>query len=168
KDSMVKHVLAVEASMEALADYFNEDKDLWGLTGLLHDIDYEVVKGDMAKHGLIAESILHSKVNDSIIRAIKSHNYMNTNVMPESKMEKALISADAISGLIIACALVMPSKKLSEVKVDTIAKKFKDKDFARGSDRSRILMCESIGLNKERFFEIALKALQKIHKELDL
>ncbi|MCX8191405.1 MAG: HD domain-containing protein [Nitrososphaerales archaeon] len=168
KDSMVKHVLAVEAIMRGLAEYFNEDIDLWGLVGLLHDIDYESVEGDMKKHGLVAESILHGKVNDSIIRAIKSHNYVNTSIMPESRMERALISADAISGLIVACALVMPSKRLSEVKVETIVKKFKDKDFARGSDRSRILMCESLGIKKEQFFEIALKALQRIDAELGL
>ncbi|MDW8045440.1 MAG: HDIG domain-containing protein [Nitrososphaerota archaeon] len=168
KDSMVKHVLAVEAIMRGLAEYFNEDIDLWGLVGLLHDIDYESVEGDMKKHGLVAESILHGKVNDSIIRAIKSHNYVNTCIMPESRMERALISADAISGLIVACALVMPSKRLSEVKVETIVKKFKDKDFARGSDRSRILMCESLGIKKEQFFEIALKALQRIDAELGL
>ena len=166
--NMVKHMLAVEAIMESLAEYFGDDVNLWGLTGLLHDIDYELVEGDMARHGLLAEKILTSKVDEKIIRAVKAHNDMNTRLTPESRMEKMLISADAVSGLIIACALVMPSKKMGEVRVETIIKKFKDKDFARGSDRKRITMCESIGLEKEKLFEISLKALQGISGELGL
>jgi predicted hydrolase (HD superfamily) len=83
-------------------------------------------------------------------------------------MEKALIAADAISGLLVACALVMPSKKLADVKVETVSKKFKDKDFARGAERERILICEEIGLPREKFFEIALNGLKNVAPQIGL
>jgi predicted hydrolase (HD superfamily) len=107
-------------------------------------------------------------VQEEVIRAIKAHNFENTGVRPETRMEKALIASDAISGLLIACALVMPSKKLCEVKVKTVTKKFKAKDFARKVSRERILLCEEIGIPKEKFFEIALDGLKSISSEIGL
>lgn len=88
--------------------------------------------------------------------------------MPESKMEKALIAADAVSGLIVACALVMPNKKLSEVRPEIVVRRFKEKDFARGCSRERMLYCEQIGLSWPRFAALALVALQNISEELEL
>ena len=166
-EKLIKHMLAVEAIMRGLAKELGENEEIWGLTGLLHDIGFELTKEDFSRHGLLAESIIGDKVPPEVIKAIKSHNKL-TGVEPTSKLDKALIAADAISGLLIACALVMPSKKLSEVKVKTVKKKFKAKDFARGADRNRILYCEQIGIEKERFFEIALNSLKKVAKMLEL
>jgi len=162
------HVLAVEAIMRSTAKHFREDPEKWGLVGLLHDIDYEETEANPEKHSLLAEEILKGLVHEEIIRAIKSHNFEHTGVKPESRMEKALIACDAISGLLVACALVMPSKKLADVKVETVTKKFKDKDFARGADRKRILLCEEIGFSKEKFFEVALEGLKEIASEIGL
>ena len=167
-EKMILHMIAVGAIMRELARYFGEDEDLWELVGLLHDIDYERTKDNPSKHGLVAEEILGSLVSDDILRAIKSHNYENTGIEPRTRMEKALIASDAISGLIIACALVMPSKKLEEVKVKTVKKKFKQKDFARNVSRERILFCEQIGIPREKFFELALNALKGVSDELGL
>ena len=135
KRNIVYHMLAVEAIMRNLARHFREDEEKWGLVGLIHDIDYEKTETTPEKHSLIAEQILKNFLPEELLRAIKAHNFRYTGVKPESRMEKALIASDAISGLLVACALVMPSKKLAEVKVETVAKKFKDKDFARGADR---------------------------------
>jgi hypothetical protein len=161
-------MLAVEAIMRSLAKYFTEDQDKWGLIGLLHDIDYEKTETTPEKHSLLAEEILRGIVPDEIIKSIKTHNHRYTKVMPETRMEKALIASDAISGLLVACALVMPSKKLADVKVETVAKKFKDKDFARGVERKRILACEEIGISKDKFFEIALSGLKSVAPEIGL
>ena len=168
KENIVKHMLAVEAIMRSLAKHFSENENIWGLTGLLHDIDYEKTMDNPEKHGLVAEEILKGKVSEEILRAIKAHNFEHTGITPETRMEKALIACDAISGLLIACALVMPSKKLEDVKIKTVKKKFKDKDFARGADRKRILFCEEINVPKEEFFEIALNGLKQIASELGL
>ena len=167
-EKMILHMIAVGAIMRELARYLGEDEDLWELVGLLHDIDYERTKDDPSRHGLVAEEILGSLVSDDVLRAIKSHNYENTGVEPRTRMEKALIASDAVSGLIIACALVMPSKKLEEVKVKTVKKKFKQKDFARNVSRERILFCEQIGIPMEKFFELALNALKGVSDELGL
>jgi putative nucleotidyltransferase with HDIG domain len=168
KRNIVCHVLAVEAIMRSTAKHFGEDENQWGLLGLLHDIDYEKTEATPEKHSLLAEEILKGVVPDEVVRSIKTHNYRYTGVRPESKMEKALIASDAISGLLVACALVMPSKKLADVKVESVAKKFKDKDFARGAERERILVCEEIGIPREKFFEIALNGLKGVAAEIGL
>jgi hypothetical protein len=168
KRNVVYHMLAVEAIMRNVAKHFGEDEDKWGLTGILHDVDYEKTEATPEKHSLMAEEILKGIVPDELIKAIKTHNYKYTGVMPETRMEKALIASDAISGLLVACALVMPSKKLADVKVETVAKKFKDKDFARGAERERILVCEEIGIPREKFFEIALDGVKNVATEIGL
>jgi putative nucleotidyltransferase with HDIG domain len=168
KRNIFYHMLAVEAIMRALARYFGEDEEKWGLVGLVHDIDYEQTETMPEKHGLVVEQIIGEKLPEELMRAIKAHSSKHTGVEPKSIMEKALIASDAISGLLVACALVMPSKKMAEVKLETVARKFKDKDFARGADRERILLCEEIGLPREKFFEISLNALKEIASEIGL
>ena len=165
-ENLFKHMLAVEAIMKGVAKHLNEDTELWGMTGLLHDIDFE--KAEHKEHGLVAEQLLNSKVSEEIIRAIKSHNFENTNIMPQTKMEKVLVASDSLSGLVIACALIIPTKKLADLEIKTIENKFKQKDFARNCSREKILICKHVGLDKEKFFEIALKSLQEISKELGL
>jgi putative nucleotidyltransferase with HDIG domain len=168
KNNVVYHMIAVEAIMNASAKQLGEDKDRWGLIGLLHDIDYEKTETTPEQHSLLAENMLKDVVDADMIRAIKSHNFEYTGTKPETKMEKALIAADAVSGLLIACALVMPSKKLADVKVESVGKKFKDKDFARGADRERMLFCEQIGIPREKFFEVALNGLKESASQIGL
>jgi len=168
RKNVVYHMLAVEAIIRGVAKHFGEHEDQWGLVGVLHDIDYEKTEATPEKHSLLAEGILKGLVPDEVIKAIKTHNFRHTGVMPETRMEKALIASDSISGLLVACALVMPSKRLVDVKVETVAKKFKDKDFARGAERERILVCEEIGILREKLFEIALNGLKRIATEIEL
>ncbi len=168
KKNVIYHMLAVEAIMHSMAKYLGEDTAEWSLVGLLHDLDYEKTEATPEKHGLLTEETLRDLVPEKLTKAIKSHNSKNTGALPETRMEKALIACDAISGLLVACALVMPSKKLQDVKAETVAKKFKDKDFARGADRERILMCEEIGIPRERFLELALSGLKESASEIGL
>lgn len=168
KKNIVYHMMAVESIMRMAAKFFGEDENQWGLVGLLHDIDYEKTEATPERHGLIAEEILKGYLPDELIKAIKAHNFKHTGVKPETLMEKALIASDAISGLIVACALVTPSKKLADVKVEMIAKKFRDKDFAKGANRERILICEEMGIPREKFFEIALNGIRSIAQEIGL
>jgi putative nucleotidyltransferase with HDIG domain len=168
KKNIVYHVIAVEAIMRELATYLAEDEEKWGLTGLLHDVDYERTEATPERHSLLAEDMLADSVSGDVIRAVKAHNFEHTAVKPETKMEKALIAADAVSGLLIACALVMPSKKLADVRVESVAKKFRDKDFARGADRERILFCEQIGISRDKFFDISLAGLKKSASQIGL
>jgi len=168
KRNVIYHMLAVEAIMRGMAKHLGEDETVWGLVGLLHDVDYEKTEKTPEKHSLIAEDMLKGLVSDEIIRAIKTHNHLYTQIVPKTRMEKALIASDAVSGLLVACALVMPSKRLANVKVESVTKKFKDKDFARGADRERIAVCEEIGIPKEKFFEIALNGLKESAAQIGL
>lgn len=161
KNNVIYHMIAVEAIMTGLAKQLAEDQEKWALVGLLHDVDYEKTETTPEQHSLLAENMLKDIVDADVIRAIKCHNFEHTGVKPETKMERALIAADAVSGLLVACALVMPSKKLADVKVESVAKKFKDRDFARGASRERILFCEKIGISQEKFFEVALNGLKE-------
>ncbi|MEM7821216.1 MAG: HDIG domain-containing protein [Candidatus Aenigmatarchaeota archaeon] len=168
KEYLIKHSIAVEAIMRGVASFLGENIEEWGIVGLLHDIDFEKTENSPEKHGILAEEILRERVREDLIKVIKAHNFENNGTKPEKNIEKALIAADSVSGLIIATALVMPSKKLEEVRVESIIKSFKDKTFARRCSRERITFCEDIGIQKEKFFEISLKSLQKIHEELGL
>src|SRR6056297_3312869 len=103
-----KHSFAVEAVMKELADYFDKDKDKWGLAGLLHDIDYEKTKDEPEKHSIIGAKMLKEKgLDKEIVHAVKSHNKMH-DIPLNSLMDKALFVSDPITGLIVAATLVLP------------------------------------------------------------
>jgi len=166
-ENLVKHMIAVSSIMEALAEKLKKDKDLWKLVGLLHDIDYERTKNNFNEHGKISAEMLRDLLPEDALHAILAHNE-RTGVKPENKIDLSLIVSDALSGLIIATALVMPHKRLEEVKVDSLLRNFKDKSFARNVQRERILMCEELGMSLEELFETGLEALKKVSDELGL
>jgi putative nucleotidyltransferase with HDIG domain len=167
-ENLIKHSLAVEAILKKMANRLREDEELWGLTGLLHDLDYDYTKENPEKHATISTDILEGMVPADISKAIKSHNYQHTSQVPETVLDKSLIAADAVSGLIIATALVMPTKKLSDVELKSLINKFKDNSFARGCNRKKIELCEDVGLNLQEFLGLSLDALKNIADELDL
>ena len=167
-DALRKHMLAVSAIMEALADKLaiaEVDKEKWTIVGLLHDLDYERTCDNFEQHGLITAELLKGKLPEDCLDAIQAHNE-RTGSEPRSVMAKALIAADAVSGLIVPTALMMPSRKLADVRVTSLTKKFKDKSFARAVDRAAVMMCVELGLDRTEFFSIVLDALQKISDEL--
>jgi len=166
--NLIKHCLAVEACMRALAKHFNEDEEKWGLAGLLHDIDYEETKNDPNKHSLIGAEMLEKLGLDrEICEAVKTHNEAH-GIPPASLMAKALYSVDPLTGLIVAAALVLPSKKLADLTVENVLNRFKEKAFARGANREIIKKCEDINLSLEEFIKIGLEAMQNISSELEL
>jgi len=167
-DKLIKHCYAVEAIIRKMARNLSEDEELWAVTGLLHDLDYEYTKDDPKKHASITAQILDGILPDEGVNAIKAHNYMHTDYIPTTTIDKALIAADAVSGLIIAAALVMPSRKLEEVRLETLFKKYNDASFAKGCSRKRIELCIDAGFELEGFLEISLQALQNISDELGL
>jgi len=165
---LIKHSFAVEALMKNLASYLSRDENLWGLVGLLHDLDYEYTKDKPEEHSIQTAEILEGLIPEDGINAIKSHNYIYTKYVPASSLDKALIASDAVSGLIIATALVIPSKKLFDVKHETLIKKFNDKTFAKGCNRKKIELCIDIGIDKKKFLELSLDALKGISEIIEL
>ena len=169
--NIIKHMLALEAVMGALSDKLGGNKGEWKMAGLMHDGDYcdevpvekqgiEITKWAKEKGYEIPESVAH---------AMAAHNWHNTKVKPESVMDWAIFCADSLTGLIVACALILPGKKLSSVTPEFILKKFGQPSFAAGTRREEIKLCEEkLGLSLEEFVKISLKSMQDISNDLGL
>lgn len=173
---LISHSLAAEAVMIKLATYFKAQnpaagilEDQWGLTGLLHEIDYEKTRAMPEKHGLLSEQILLGKVNPLVIHAIKAHNYKHGEIEPEGLMDWSLYCCDELIGMIMLAASETVDKKLLSLTSIEILNKFNDKAFAEGADREQILMCQSkLGITLSEFTEICLSALKGIPDKLGL
>jgi len=166
--NLVKHMLATEAIMRALAKRLGEDEEEWGLTGLLHDIDVELTEGDMNSHSKLGADLARELgASEAMVHAILCHN--ETHGVPlETKLDKALFCADPLTGLIIAAALVRPDKKLANLEDKSVRKKFKEKSFAAGANRQQIAQCSELGFELDEFIELGLKAMQGIAVDLGL
>ena len=166
---LIKHCLAVETAMRGLAKHFGEDQEKWGMVGLLHDIDYERVKDDINQHSLLGAKMLEGLgFGEDICQAVKVHNEAHGQE-PETLMEKALFVTDPLTGLIIASALVLPSRKLADLKKESVLRRFKEKAFARSANREIIGRCqEYLNLSLNDFVELILGAMQGIAPQLGL
>jgi putative nucleotidyltransferase with HDIG domain len=168
-----KHCYAVEAVMRALAGYFNEDEDKWGIAGLLHDADYEETKDDSQnKHTKEVIAWLEKlDAGADLKEAVASHawGYVEGAPQPKTKMEWALYCCDELTGLIVAIALVKPGKRLASVSVDSVMKKWNSPSFAAGVNRKQIKECEArLKVPLREFIRIALSAMQGISNNLGL
>ncbi len=167
-ENTIKHMLATEAIMRALARHFGEDEEEWGLTGLLHDIDMELTEGDMSTHSTLGADLARELgASEAMAHAILCHN--ETHGIPlETKLDKALFCADPLTGLIIAAALVRPDKKLAGVEAKSVRKRFKEKSFAAGANREQISQCTELGLELDEFLALGLEAMKEIADDLGL
>jgi putative nucleotidyltransferase with HDIG domain len=167
-ESLRKHALAVEACMRAYGKKFGEDEDKYGITGLLHDFDYEKYPTP-EEHPFVGNKILEERgYPEDIRRAIMSHAEYS-GVKRESKMEKALFACDELAGFITASALVKPNKSLAEVEAKSVRKKMKDKAFARSVNRDDIINgAADLGIELEEHIAFCIQAMKGIAKELGL
>lgn len=166
--NLIKHMLSTEVVMRQLAEQMAQDSELWGLTGLLHDVDYDQTVDTPEQHGLRGARILEEKgCPPELIQAVKAHNEA-LGFEAETLMDKALYAVDPVTGLVVAAALIHPDKKLAAINVDFILNRFKEKSFARGANREQIESCRELGFSLEEFIGISLKAMQDIAKELGL
>ncbi len=167
-ESLRKHMLAVEACMRAYARKFGEEPDKWGITGLLHDFDYEKYP-TVEEHPFVGNKVLEERgYPEDIRRAILSHAPY-TGVKRETPMEKTLFACDELAGFITATALVKPSKSLAEVDAKSIRKKMKDKAFARSVSREDIINgAAELGVDLEEHITFCIEAMKAIAPELGL
>jgi len=165
-DSLRRHAFAVEAAMRAYAEKFDEDPDMWGVTGLLHDFDYEQ-HPSAEEHPYAGNRILEERgYPEAIRRAILSHAE-HTGVTRDSLMEKTLFACDELCGFLMAVTYVRPDKKIASVKVKSVKKKMKDKGFARAVSREDIVKgCDELGVPFEEHVEFVIQALAGISDEL--
>ncbi len=161
-----KHILAVEAGMIRLAEHLDEDKELWGLTGLLHDLDYAVTVKKPEKHTFTTEAWLKEyNLPAEMIYAIRCHP---GHAECKSKMDWALFATDPATGFIVACALMHPTKKLGNVDAEFMLRRFKEKRFAAGASREAMAACSNIGLELDRFLMLVREGMLSIVDTLEL
>lgn len=167
-ESLVRHMLAVEAALRYYAEQFGEDVETWGLTGLLHDFDWEI-HPTLEQHPQAGAPILRQRgVPEEIVRAVLSHAD-HTGVPRQSRMEKALYACDEITGLITAVALVRPSRSLHDLTAASVKKKWKDRAFAAGANREEIARAtEAFGLELWEHVDHVILAMRRIAPELGL
>lgn len=168
-ENLRKHCLATEAILRALARRLGEDPELWGIVGLVHDLDFEQTSERPAEHTKITCEILATKgFPPEALQAIKEHNAEALGIPRASRLGIALACGETITGLIVATALVYPDKKLASVKPKSIRKRMKKKDFARAVSREIIGECERLGIGLDEFIPLCLEAMQGISDDLGL
>jgi len=165
--NLVKHCLACEAVLAALARRLGEDEDTWRLAGLLHDVDYDQTADSPETHARIGAQILEAAaVPPEIVHAVLAHA---EKAPRESRLDQALWIVDPLTGLIVAAALIRPEKKLAAIDAQFVLNRMKEKSFARGANRDQIRACESdLGLPLDEFIAIGVQAMQEISDELGL
>jgi putative nucleotidyltransferase with HDIG domain len=171
--NLVRHMLAVEAAMRAYARKYDEDEELWGLVGLIHDFDYErhpdlSVEG----HPMVGARILREQGwPEEVVRAVLAHAGEYTGVKPESRMEKVLVAVDELTGFLVAVALVRPTKDIRDItKISSVRKKWKDRSFAAAVNREEIEhACQELGVDLwTEHVPLVLEAMKGIAPELGL
>jgi uncharacterized protein len=161
-----KHMIATQACMRRLAKHFGEDEELWGFTGLVHDLDYDQTAQNSAQHGLIAADILKEKgVAESVIYAVKAHP---GHVPVQGRLDRALYAVDPLTGLIVAATLMHPTKKIANVDTEFVMRRYNEKRFAAGANRDQIATCSQLGLTLEQFIQLCLEAMQGVADKLGL
>lgn len=162
-----KHCLACEACMRALAQRFGEDPDVWGLAGLVHDMDLDETENDRERHSVVAAEILSARgVSGDVVQAVLGHNDKAPRM---TTMARALWVVDPTTGFITAAALVRPSHSTADLEVPSIKKRMKDKRFAAAVSRERILACEAeLGIGLDDFLGLCLHAMDAVRSDLGL
>jgi len=169
--NLKKHCLATEAIMRKLAERLGEDVELWGMIGLLHDLDFEKTKDSPEQHTIVATRLLEERgFSPGFTRAVRSHNEMAEGSERSRSVDYALTAAESVTGLIVAAALVRPEKenRLEFVKISSLKKRMKEKAFARNVNRDSVRESEKLGLDLEDFLEMSLRAMREISDDLGL
>lgn len=166
--NLIKHMLATEAIMKALARRLGHDEVEWGLVGLLHDIDVELTEHESQKHSKLGADLARELgASETMCHAILCHNEAH-GAPCETLLDKALFCTDPLTGLITAAALVRSDKSLTGLTSESLMKRFKEKRFAAGANREAIASCQQIGLGLEEFVGLGLNAMKAIASDLGL
>jgi putative nucleotidyltransferase with HDIG domain len=163
-----RHMLATEAVMRSLAGRLGADLELWGLTGLLHDIDLEAVEQDPGLHAATAAEWLAGQLPEEARQAIRAHNGEALGISRVSALDFALAAAENLTGLVVAAVLVLPSKRIADLKAKSVKKRFKEPRFAAGANREIMLESQRLGLELGEFVELGVEGMRAIGADLGL
>lgn len=164
--NLLKHILAVEAGMRRVASHLGEDVERWGLTGLLHDLDYHQTKDSPERHTYVTREMLQPyNLPEDLLYAINAHP---GHVPCRTRLDWGLYAIDPSTGFIVACALMHPEKKLSVIDTEFMLRRFREKRFAAGATRENITACRELGLELEPFLDLVLDGMRQIAPDLGL
>ena len=168
KEGLIKHALAVEGVMRYMARKRGEDEDLWGIVGLIHDLDYEQFADQHCTK--TAEILRQRGWPEDVIRAAVSHGWgICSDVRPESDLEKVLFAVDELTGLVVATALVRPSRSVLDMKAKSVRKKWKDQRFAAGVNRDIIQQgAEMLGVDLSDLITDCIMGMREVAEEIGL
>jgi uncharacterized protein len=165
KETTYRHLVSVEGVMRSLARRFDEDQDLWGLTGLFHDLDQDHTGDDGAQHARLAAGWLREAgVDERVVNGVLAHAYEQYRT---DLLSRAVVNADAVAGLLVAAALVRPERSAG-MKVSSVKKKLKERSFAPGVNRDEVYEVEALGLPLDEFIAVSIEGLQEVASEIDL
>lgn len=164
---LITHSLESEAVLAALARRLGRDEPLWGIVGLLHDLDYAATKDNPARHGLDSAEMLAGMLPEEALTAIRAHNGERTGIAPSTDLDFALRCGETVTGLIHANALVRPAR-MQGMDAKSLKKKMKDKAFAASVCRETIGECQRLGLEQAEFFTLAIAAVGDIADRVGL
>jgi putative nucleotidyltransferase with HDIG domain len=166
-ESLRRHMYSVEAAMRAYARRLGEDEELYGITGLVHDMDYEKRPEE---HPLpAAEELRERGYPEELVHAVLAHNHERTSVAPESRLDRTLLACDEVTGLITAAALVRPSRSVMDLEAKSVMKKFKDRAFAAGVNREEVSRAaEEFGVDLKEHIQFVIEAMRGIAPDLGL
>ncbi len=167
---LIKHMRETEMIMRRLADHFGADEEFWGITGLLHDIDLDVIGDDLKRHGYETIELLKKEGYEIplMFDAILSHTEGLTDAKRTVDFHYVLAAAENITGMITAYVLILPDKKIAEVKASSVKKRLKQLRFAASVNREFIYDIEKTGISLDEFLAISISAMQEIAHEIDM
>jgi predicted hydrolase (HD superfamily) len=163
-EKIIKQSFIVEAILKKIAKILGKDEELWGLTGLLHNLDYEYTSEELEKRCSLSAQILEGLLPENCVNAIKANNYMYSDYVPSTSLDKSLIATTAVTTFIINVNNSLVSKKIHEIDVNTLVNKLNDTNFTDGLIRNRILLCADVGIDLRDFLQISLNIFKEFQK----
>jgi uncharacterized protein len=160
KDNL-RQGLAVECILKKMGELLEKDIELWGIVGLLHNLDYEYCFNNPEKRGTLVSQLLDGLLPDTFINAIKANNYIHTGHIPMTSLDKSLIAAVTAVDFISDIIYKSDSKKIKDITLEEIMIKFNDKNYGTRYNRNRILLCEDVGMQLEFFLNLCLEEMKK-------
>lgn len=164
----IRRAVAVEAVLRQLAKKLDKDVDIWGIAGLLHNLDYEYTDREPEKRGTVTAILLEGILSENIINAIKAINYTHTDYIPTTSLDKILIATDAVTDLIIKTSRLIPTKKVHDLDINVLAEKYLDENFEPSINRSKIELCVDAGIEVKDFLYISLETLKRVSMRVGL
>ena len=166
KEYLIQQSLIAESILRKIAKILGKNEELWGLTGLLYNIDYEYTLEEPEKRGIFAAQILEGLLPENCVNAIKSNNYQYSDYVPSTSLDKSLVATAAITDFIIAVVRSLSVKNINEINISMLKNKLNEPNFLNINLKNRILLCNDVGIDLRDFLQIGINTLKEISDKI--